>query len=118
MAASQRQLQWYIHFKSYHGYTYFYKCYRNVMLKKNKFSCFCSSKPSGKKYKHTELALNFAQKQYFSQRNTFSLYFSQIVKPWSSKKLFWKFSFFEGTLTPHDKKAFRKKPFPASKYAC
>ena len=62
------------------------------------------SKGSGEKCKHAELALNFIQKQYFSEKDTFPLYFSRIPAPWTSKKLFSKFSIFKGTLRPLPRK--------------
>ena len=61
------------------------------------------SKRFGEKYKHIELALNFVQKQEFSLKITFSLHFSWIPIPWSSKKLFLKFSFFAVTPRPERK---------------
>ena len=54
----------------------------------------------GEKCKHTELASNFIQKQYFSYENPFSPHYSQIATSWTSKNLFLKFSFFKGTLRP------------------
>ena len=55
----------------------------------------------GEKCKHTELALSFVQKQYFSlKKNRFPLHFSQIGTLWTRKKLLLKFSIFEGTLRP------------------
>ena len=68
----------------------FYISYRDVILKKSEFLWIFSSKGGGEKYKHRELALNFVQKQYFT------LHFSRIETPWSSKKLILKFSFYEG----------------------
>ena len=44
----------------------FYISYFDVMLKRNKFLGFFLSKGLGKKCKHTELALNFVEKQYFN----------------------------------------------------
>ena len=61
--ASQRQLQTYIHFR--HSSKY-YISYFDVMLKRNEFLWFFWSKDIGLKCKHTELALNFVQKQYLS----------------------------------------------------
>ena len=74
----------------------FYISYFDVMLRGTNFFFF--SKGFGAKCKHTQLALNFIQKQYFSEKNTFPLYFSRIGTPWTSKKLLLKFSIFEGIL--------------------
>ena len=66
MAASQRQLQRYIYSRNSRLHM-FYISYSDVMLKRNEFLCiFFLSEGFGEKCKHTELALNFIQKQYFS----------------------------------------------------
>ena len=79
----------------------FYISYFDVMLKRNEFLWFFFSKGFGAKCKHTELALNFIQKQYFSEKkDTFPLHFNLIGTPWTRKKLLLKFSVFEGTLRP------------------
>ena len=44
----------------------FYISYFDVMLKKSEFLWFFLGKGFGENCWHTELALNFAQKQYFS----------------------------------------------------
>ena len=44
----------------------FYISYFDVMLKRDKFLRIFLSKGFDEKYKETELALNFIQKQYFS----------------------------------------------------
>ena len=62
MAASQRQLQRYIYFRNSRLHM-FYISYSDVMLI---FMNIFSSEGFGKKCKHTEVALNFIQKQYFS----------------------------------------------------
>ena len=49
-----------------HGIIYFYISYFDVMLKRNEFLWLFLSKGFAEKWKHTELALNFFQKQYFS----------------------------------------------------
>ena len=70
-------------------------------LRGTNFYGFHFSKRFGKKYKRTRLSLNFVQKQSFSYGNTFSFPFIRTATPWHSKKrLFLKFSFFEGTLRP------------------
>ena len=53
-----------------------------------------------KKCKYSEISLNITQKQYFSSKSLFSFHYSWIATPWISKKLFFKFSFFKGTLRP------------------
>ena len=71
------------------------------MLKRDKpLQIFFLNKGFDEKYKETELALNFIQKQYFSQKNPFSLHYSQIATPWTSKKLSLKFLLLKGTLRP------------------
>ena len=59
MAASQRQLQTYTHILHF-------LLLRHV--KEERIFMIFLSKGSGEKCKHTELALNFVQKQYFSQK--------------------------------------------------
>ena len=66
MVASQRQLGRYIQFKSFSGYKYFTFLTVASCSKGNNFHGFCLSKLFGEKYKHTELALKFVQKQYSS----------------------------------------------------
>ena len=61
---------------------------------------FFLSKGFGEKCKHTELASNFVQEQYFSLKNKFPFHFSRIGTLWIRKKLLLKFSVFEGTLRP------------------
>ena len=60
MAAFQRQLQRCIYFRNSRLHM-FYMPYSDVMLKRNEFS-----EGFDEKCKHTEVALNFIQKQYFS----------------------------------------------------
>ena len=61
MAAFQRQLQ-----RNRNSRLHmFYISYSDVRLKRNEFLYFLSE-GFGEKCKHTELALNFIQKQYFS----------------------------------------------------
>ena len=72
MAASQRQLQRHIYFKKF--LHIFYISYFDVMLKRHVkeeriFMTFFS-KGFGAKCKHAELALNFIQKQSFSEIKT------------------------------------------------
>ena len=62
MAASERQLQRYIYSRN----SRLHICYSDVMLKGNKLMNIFSSQGFGEKCEHTELALNFIQKQYFS----------------------------------------------------
>ena len=62
MAASQRQMQTYIHFRN--SYT-FYISYPDVIKGDRIFVTFLSN-GFGEKCKHTELASNFVQKQYFN----------------------------------------------------
>ena len=63
-AAFERQLQRYIYFRNSRLHM-FYISYSDVMLKRNEFLYFLSE-GFGEKCKHTEVALNFIQKQYFS----------------------------------------------------
>ena len=69
MAASQRQLQRYIYSRNSRLHM-FYISYSDVMLERDKFLYFLSEGFS-EKCKHTESALNFTQKQYFSQKTHF-----------------------------------------------
>ena len=63
MAASQKQLQTYIRFRN--SYTYFTFLTLTPVKEERIFMIF-SSKGFSEEYKHTELALNFVQKQNFS----------------------------------------------------
>ena len=66
MAAFKRQLQRYIYFRNSRSHM-FYISYSDVMLKRNEiFMNIFLSEGFGEKRKHTEVALNFIQKQYFS----------------------------------------------------
>ena len=58
MAASQRQLQRYIYFRTF-KLDIFYISYCDVMLKRNEFYGFELGKGFHEKCKHTELAINF-----------------------------------------------------------
>ena len=66
------------------------------MLKRNEFLWLFLTKGFDEKCKKTELALNLIEKQYFGEKKTFSLHYSRIATPRTSKKL----SFFNGTLRP------------------
>ena len=63
MAASQKQLQTIFVLEIL---THILHFLLDVMLKRNGFLLFFLSKGFGEKCKHTELALNFVQKQNFS----------------------------------------------------
>ena len=52
----------------------------------------------GEKSKHTEIVLNYIQKQYFSEKSPLSLHYGQIATQWTSKNLFLKLLFFKCTL--------------------
>ena len=62
MAAPQRQLQIYIYSRN----SRLHICYSDVMLKGSELMNIFLSQGFGEKCEHTELALNFIQKQYFS----------------------------------------------------
>ena len=77
MAASQRQLQRYIYL-------------RNSTLqiltvtsceRENELLWIILGKGFCEKCKHTEIALNVIQKQYFSSKNPFSFHYSPIATP-------------------------------------
>ena len=101
MAASQGQLQRYIYLLSY---TYFTFLTVTSWKRGTNFYGFLLGKGFREKCKHTELALIFIQKQYFSPKNPFSCHYNRTATLWISKKLFIKFSFFKGTLRPWRKK--------------
>ena len=63
MAASHRQLKRNIFILEVLKLHIFYVSYCDVMLKRNNFYGFLLGKAFRKKFKHTELALNFFQKQ-------------------------------------------------------
>ena len=78
----------------------FHIFYCDVMLKRNEFFWIFLGKGLREKCKHTEIALNIIQKQYFSSNNPFSFHYSRIATLWISNQLLLKFSFFKGTLRP------------------
>ena len=75
MATSQRQLQRYIYLEIL-SYTYFtfltvMSCYSGT-----NFYGFLLGKGFRENHKHTDLALNFIQKQYFNPKKQFSFNYS------------------------------------------
>ena len=80
MAASQRQLQRYIYLRN-STLQIFYISYCDVMLKRNELLWIFLGKDFCEKCKHTEIALNVIQKQYFSSKNPFSFHYSRIATP-------------------------------------
>ena len=62
----------------------------DVMLKRNEFLWIFLGKGFSEKCKHTQLAIHFTRKKFFSEKDIFSLHFSQIPTPWISKMLFLK----------------------------
>ena len=99
MAASQRQLQKYTCLRNSKLHI-FCISYCDVMLKRNEFSWIFFRWRFLRNSKHTEIALNIIQKQYFSSKNPLFFHYNRIATPWMSKKLFLEFSFFKGTLRP------------------
>ena len=82
------------------SYTYFTFLTVTSCKRGTNFYGFLLGRGFLEKCNHTELALNFIQKQYFSPRKTFSFYYSRIATPWIRKKLFLKFSFLKDTQRP------------------
>ena len=72
-------------------FTYFCISYCDVMLKRREFLWIFSGKGFHEKCKHTEIALNIIQKQYFGSKNRFSFHYSRITTRSISKKSFLKF---------------------------
>ena len=98
-AAFQRQLQSIFILKIL-NYKYLTFLTLTSCKRRTNFYGFFLSSGFDEKCKQRELSLNFIQKQYFSQKSTFPLHYSWIATPWTSKKLFLKFSSFKGTLRP------------------
>ena len=62
-----------------------------LIVKQTSFYGFFLGQGFGEKRKHTQLPIHFTRKQFFSEKDIFSLHFSEIPTPWISKMLFLNF---------------------------